>query len=139
MERPRGWVGLGIAGTIPIVALVCWLALRGGTGDNRLVIPGEADTTAVEVLNGTRVDGLARAITLRLRRAGIDVVYFGTAADSSLDTTRIIIRRGDSLAGVRLRKIIGGGRIQMEPDASLLLDVSVVLGHDVARAGKITP
>ncbi len=93
----------------------------------------------VEVLNGTRVDGLARAATLRLRQAGIDVVYFGTAAQASVDTTLIMIRRGDSTAAIRVQDVIGAGRIVMDPDPSLLLDVSVLLGHDVARADRITP
>jgi hypothetical protein len=119
--------------------VVLWLIGGGGRRERLPVIPGEHDTTAVEVLNATRIDGLARHMTLRLRRAGIDVVHFGTATESSLDSTLILIRRGDSIPGTRVRDVIGGGRIVMDPEPGLLLDVSVLLGHDVARASGIAP
>jgi hypothetical protein len=122
-----------------VAAIGYWVSVSGGSSEAAPVIPGENDTSMVEVLNGTRVDGLARAATLRLRQAGIDVVYFGTAAQASVDTTLIMIRRGDSTAAIRVQDVIGAGRIVMDPDPSLLLDVSVLLGHDVARADRITP
>ncbi len=122
-----------------VAAIAYWVSVSGGSSEAAPVVPGENDTSMVEVLNGTRVDGLARAATLRLRQAGIDVVYFGTAAQASVDTTLIMIRRGDSTAAIRVQDVIGAGRIVMDPDPSLLLDVSVLLGHDVARADRITP
>ena len=122
-----------------IGAVACWVVLVGGSRERSAVVPGERDTVTVEVLNATRLDGLARTMTQRLRRAGIDVVYFGTAAESSLDSTLILIRRGDSVPGLRVREVIGTGRILMDPDPGLLLDVSVLLGHDVARANRIAP
>jgi hypothetical protein len=122
-----------------VAAIGYWVSVSGGSSEAAPVVPGENDTSMVEVLNGTRVDGLARAATLRLRQAGIDVVYFGTAAQASVDTTLIMIRRGDSTAAIRVQDVIGAGRIVMDPDPSLLLDVSVLLGHDVARADRITP
>jgi hypothetical protein len=122
-----------------VAAIAYWVSVSGGSSEAAPVVPGENDTSMVEVLNGTRVGGLARAATLRPRRAGIDVVYFGTAAQASVDTTLIMIRRGDSTAAIRVQDVIGAGRIVMDPDPSLLLDVSVLLGHDVARADRITP
>lgn len=93
----------------------------------------------VEVLNTTDTDGLAREITRRLRRAGIDVVYFGSHRDRSVDSTTILIRRGDSTAALRVRAALGLGRIRVEPDARLLLDASVLLGPDAARAIDLHP
>jgi hypothetical protein len=104
-----------------------------------LPIPGEGDRIMVEVLNATRVDGLARTMTSRLRRAGIDVVYFGTARESALDSTLILIRRGDSSFAWRIRDAIGGGKVVLDPDDELLLDATVLLGFDVAPEGRINP
>jgi len=92
----------------------------------------------VEVLNTTLVDGLARTMTSRLRRVGIDVVYYGSS-DERLDSTVILIRRGDSSFVGRIRDAIGGGRVVMDSDEGLLLDASVLLGLDVAPKVDIVP
>ncbi len=114
------------------VAVGAWLAWRGATGERgRYPIPGEGERITVEVLNATGVDGLARATTRQLRRAGIDVVYFGTASSDTLEQTYIAVRRGDTTAAVRIRAALGVGRIVVEPDSRLLLDASVFLGRDI--------
>ena len=93
----------------------------------------------MEVLNATRVDGLARAMTLQLRRAGIDVVFFGTAREAPLDSTLIVMRRGDTTLGARIREVLGTGKIIARPDAALLLDASVLLGLDLVSSRGIQP
>ena len=66
-----------------------------------------------------------------MRRAGIDVVYFGNAGDAAiLDSTRIVVRRGSRASGDRVREALRLGRVFVEPDSSRLLDVSVLLGRD---------
>ncbi len=120
------------AATAAAVAVGAWLAWRGATGERgRYPIPGEGERITVEVLNATGVDGLARATTQQLRRAGIDVVYFGTASLDTLEQTYIAVRRGDTAAAVRIRAALGVGRIVVEPDSRLLLDASVFLGRDI--------
>lgn len=115
--------------------IVAWRLWQGGRSqDAKLPVPGEGDTIVVEVVNRTAVDGLAREVTRRLRRAGIDVVSYGAARDSALDTTTIVVRRGDSTAAIRVRKALGLGRIAVDRDARLLLDASVLIGPDLARA-----
>ena len=103
---------------------------RHGAPDPLEVVPGEGDRVTVEVLNGTRTDGLARVTTAELRRHGLDVVYFGSAPVDTLTTTAIVVRRGDSTAAMRVREVLGVGRIENDPDSTLLLDVSVLLGND---------
>jgi len=99
-------------------------------------IPAGETRVTVEVLNATTIDGLARDVTRRLRRAGIDVVSFGAASGPELDSTRVLIRRGDSATGVRVREVLEVGRVVRDPDARLLLDVTVLLGRDAARAAR---
>jgi hypothetical protein len=137
LER-AGRVGL-IAGLLILLVgggFAAWRLRRQGTGADRpLPIPGEGgERVTVEVVNHTGADGLAREVARRLRRAGIDVVGYGSAQDSTADTTTIVIRRGDSTAAIRVRQALGLGRIRVDPDPRLLLDASVLVGPDLARA-----
>jgi len=121
-----------------IVAAVTFGVLRGRTSRQPApVIPGEnGPAVTVEVLNGSGIDGLARDVTRRLRRRGIDVLYFGSAAETSRDSTVILIRRGDSLAAVAVRKALGTGRIAVQLDPQRLLDASVIVGRDAAALDR---
>lgn len=98
-------------------------------------VPGDrGPTIIVEVLNASGKLGNARVGTRLLRRAGIDVVYFGNAPPTVgvLDSTRIIVRRGSKDLGERVRRVLGVGRVEIELDAARLLDASVLLGADFA-------
>ena len=81
----------------------------------------------VEVLNASGRPGLARHGTLALREAGIDVLAFGTA-DTSVDTTVVLVRRGNREAGERVASALGGAKIRMAPDSLPRVDVTVLLG-----------
>ncbi|GBD33134.1 hypothetical protein HRbin33_02114 [bacterium HR33] len=111
---------------------------REGKGPQAL-IPGEGNSPVVEVLNTTRTDGLAREVTRRLRRAGIDVVYYGTDWSRAVDSTTILVRSPDSAAALRVRSALGFGRLLWEPDPKLLLDATVLLGPDAASALHLHP
>jgi hypothetical protein len=124
------------------VAIACgtWFTWRQALRDRgRYPIPGEKQHITVEVLNATGIDGLARATTRQLRHAGIDVVYFGTAAMDTLQETVIAVRRGDTEVGGRVRSALGVGRTVWQPDPRLLLDASVFLGRDVASLVHFGP
>lgn len=111
---------------LPLLFLGC-----GGDASPGHPIPGDrGPAITVEVLNANGRAGDARVGTRVLREAGIDVVYFGNAAESGLDSTRIIVRRGAGKVGERVRAVLGQGRVEMQLDSSKLLDVSVLLGVD---------
>ncbi len=98
-------------------------------------VPGDdGPALVVEVLNASGRPGNARVGTRVLRRAGIDVVYFGNApaALGVIDSTRIIVRRGAVSVGERVRRALGAGRVEVQPDSARLLDASVLLGVDFA-------
>lgn len=91
------------------------------------------------MLNASAKPGLARVGTRVLRRAGIDVLTFGNAAGSTgetgvLDSTRIVVRRGGSEVGRRVRAALGVGRVVIQLDSARLLDASVLLGADFPPA-----
>jgi hypothetical protein len=135
LERIGRFVLIGAVAAAVAVAAVLWAQRNGYRSSGKApVIPGEATPVVVEVLNATAADGLAREVTRRLRQAGIDVVDYGSARDSLLDSTIIIVRRGDSTAAQRVRRALGLGRITVDHDPRLLLDASVLIGPDLARS-----
>ena len=120
---------------VPLLALAC-----GGGSNQGHPIPGDrGPAITVEVLNATGRPGTARIGTRLLRRAGIDVVYFGNAPETGLDSTRIIVRRGSTSLGERVRSALGSGRVEVQLDSTRLLDVSVLLGADftASRGGAV--
>ena len=119
---------------LAVVLFAAWrLTLRSGPPGGSYPIPGTRLSYTVEVLNGTDVDGLARTITARLRHAGIDVVSYGMASDTGRDSTLLLVRSADTAAAWAVREALGFGKVDVEPDPRLLLDVSVVLGKDAVR------
>ena len=92
-------------------------------------IPSPEHRVIVEVLNGTRRAGAARAATRMLRREGLDVIFFGNA-EEAVDSTRVIVRRGDPGRGRDVRIALGTGQILVEPDTLRRVDVTVILGPD---------
>lgn len=121
--------------------MVCAATLAACRNDrasgDALPVPGDAGPRiTVEVLNASGKPGLARVGTRVLRRAGIDVVSFGNATEATgaLDSTRILVRRGGSAVGKRVRAALGLGRVVIRPDSARLLDASVLLGADFGPA-----
>ncbi|MFI5235661.1 MAG: LytR C-terminal domain-containing protein, partial [Gemmatimonadales bacterium] len=88
---------VALTGAALVVALL-WVLVRGGRSGviagHAWAVPSGPDAVQVEVLNGTGKQGLARVGARVLRRRGIDVMLFANA-DSVIDSTRIIVRRGD--------------------------------------------
>ena len=129
---------LELARRILIACAVGLAACRDDrAGRDSLPIPGSVGPRiTVEVLNASGKPGLARVGTRVLRRAGIDVVSVGNApgagAAGTLDSTRIVVRRGGSDVGKRVRTALGVGRVEIRPDSARLLDASVLLGADFA-------
>jgi hypothetical protein len=81
----------------------------------------------VEVLNATRVRGLARRATMHLRDRGFDVVYVGTSRERR-DTTVVLDRSGHTDWAELVARALGGVRVESAPDSSRYLDVTVLLG-----------
>lgn len=134
-----------VIGTIfVIVALVAAfliaIASVGGSPEPGATLPGDTTTDAsavpdpvplrVEVLNGAGKAGLARHATQQLRGNGFDVVFFGNAGRFDYDRSVVLDRSGDRAAALAVAAALGIDSVEAVPDASLLLDVSVILGSD---------
>ena len=119
-----------IATVVAAAAIGAWLFWRARP--EVLPPPGsDGATVVIEVLNATDRSGLARIATMRLRERGIDVVAFGNASEP-VDSTLLVVRRGDERAAERVRRALGLGRVLVDRDSSLFLDVTVLLGADFA-------
>lgn len=103
----------------------------GGSGPSRLTaveVP-PAGRGRLEVLNGAGRAGLARHATDLLRGGPFDVVYFGNAR-ARLDSSEVIDRSGRLEIARAAAERLGITRVRSEPDSTLLLDATVVLGRD---------
>jgi hypothetical protein len=122
---------------IPATAGLALLALaaavlhfrRDRVPGHAYAIPSGTHRIMVEVLNGSGRPGAARLGTRYLRGKGLDVVYVATATEA-VDSTRIILRRGDASAAERVRDALGVGAIRTDIDTLRRVDVTVVLGPD---------
>jgi hypothetical protein len=123
------------------VLLLILAACRGDAAPAHAVPGDRGPAIVVEVLNASGKPGNARVGTRVLRRAGIDVVYFGNAPATLgiIDSTRIIVRRGSTDIGEYVRKALGVGRVAVEVDTTRLLDASVLLGADFAPRQNFHP
>lgn len=106
-------IGLGFATASPPVATT-------------VVPPGVR--IKVEVLNATRVRGLARRATIYLRDGGFDVVEMGTAVDQR-SRTLVLDRSGHPEWAALVGRALGAP-VEARPDSSRYLDVTVLLGAD---------
>jgi len=118
--------------TVRLSVVAFAFACRGDAAPAHPVPGDRGPALLVEVLNASGQPGDARVGTRLLRRAGVDVVYFGNApaAVGILDSTRIIVRRGSAAVGARVRAALGAGRVEVQLDSARLLDASVLLGAD---------
>lgn len=82
----------------------------------------------VEVLNATKIRGLARRAARALRDQGFDVVSTGTNHDQ-FDTTQVLDRTGHRDWADRAAKAMGGGAVVLvRPDSSREVDLTVLIG-----------
>ncbi len=140
LEQSRRRLALIGAGLL-LLAILLLLSRPGATTpvERAYPIPGEHGRLQVEVLNGSGRSGLARTATRVLRRGGLDVMFYGTADGDPIDSTRLLVRRGDSTAAERTARLLGTGRITWAPDSTRRVDVTVILGADYRPPEEIHP
>jgi hypothetical protein len=113
--------------TLIAVAALALACARRESADNGAVAAPPAERIRVEVLNASKVHGLARRATRYLRERGFDVVASGTAHDQR-DSTLIIDRTNHPVWAGRVARAFGGARVELAPDSSRYVDITVLLG-----------
>ena len=129
----RATVAAALA-TLLLAAAAGWLwhgRARGARSDApasapRVQIPPGA-RIRVEVINASRVDGLARGAMFYLRDQGFDVVGIATSRERR-DSTLVLDRSGRAEWARLVAEALGGARVESRPDSSRYLDVTVLLG-----------
>lgn len=125
--------GAAIAVVLALAAGVV-LGLRGPSTRAPQAVRQRVDAEAppgvrirVEVLNATRVRGLARRATMHLRDRGFDVVTVGTSREAR-DSTVVLDRSGHPEWAELVAKALGGARVESARDSSRYLDATVLIG-----------
>ncbi len=95
--------------------------------------PLERSTIRVEVRNGSGRAGAAGHLTELLRREGFDVVDFGNAERFDHARTIVIDRGGQPSEAREVAAALHGAPVVSQPDSTLLLDVTVIVGRDFQR------
>jgi hypothetical protein len=134
LEQPRRrWLWLALSAGLILLAAGSGFLLRGEReeqpADHAFAAPPVRGRVMLEVLNGTKRQGVARTATRMLRGRGLDVVFLGNA-DSAESLTRVIVRRGDPARAQYVVDVLGAGKIVVEPDTFRRVDMSVILGED---------
>ncbi|MFN2431260.1 MAG: LytR C-terminal domain-containing protein [Gemmatimonadota bacterium] len=105
-----------------------------GAGPRTAERPGpDRSRIRVEVLNGTRVPGLADRVTELLRREGFDVVNYGNASRRPQPSTSILARVGDGAFAREVALALPGTPIRRELAPDGFVDVTVLVGGDYPR------
>ena len=143
LEQPRRrWFWLALSAGLVLLVAGSGFLLRGAREEKPLnhafAIPPVQGRVMIEVLNGTRRQGVARTATRMLRGRGLDVVFLGNA-DSAEALTRVIVRRGDPDRARFIVGVLGTGKVVVEPDTFRRVDVSVILGEDFRPTLDIHP
>jgi hypothetical protein len=99
---------------------------RDARPDTMLIVP-QGVRVKVEVVNASGERGIARRTMHYLRQRGLDVVSVGNAKER-LDSSVVYVRSGHADWAVRTARAIGGASIEMRPDSSRYLDLTIVLG-----------
>jgi hypothetical protein len=82
----------------------------------------------VQVVNATKVRGLARRATRWLRDRGFDVVEVGTTSQQ-LESTLVLDRSGHPDWARRAARAMGGARVEARADSLRYLDLTVLVGR----------
>ncbi len=123
-----GWYGVRVVRARRAAALPpAPTAGRGVTSDSLARAPNGV-RVKVQVVNATRVRGLARRATQAIRDRGYDVVEIGTTGQQR-DTTLVLDRSGHQDWARRLARAMGGARVEARPDSSHYLDLTVLVGR----------
>jgi len=118
---------LGVGAYLGSAAHEWW---AGGGAEHEGTPTWDGERVRVEILNGGGRSGMAREATDRLRGRGFDVVYWGNASSFGQESSVVLDRVGRIETARSVADALGISGIRTEPDSSLLLDVSVVLGQD---------
>jgi len=130
-KKDRGFPVAAVVMTAALVLMALSIAVRwSGIGRN-LSIPEVS--FQIEVLNGTGEPGVAREVTMQLRRMGIDVLIEGNASRFDYRESVLVDRKGNPELMRKLSKRLGVGRVVEQVQEKSRVDATLIIGWDRER------
>jgi len=128
-KRSFPWTATLIAAAVVLMGLS--IAVRWSDMGKNLSVP--EDPFQVEVLNGTGEAGVAREVTMKLRKMGIDVLIEGNAGRFDYRETVLVDRKGNPDLMKRLSRRLNVGRVITQVQEKPRVDATLVIGWDRER------
>jgi LytR cell envelope-related transcriptional attenuator len=123
----RRTLSIALLGFVAVAATAAALPARRTLARSAVRTGPTTPRVRVQVLNATRIRGLARRAMLYLRDQGFDVVEVGTTS-AMRDTTLVLDRSRHPEWARNVATSLGAARIESRPDSSRYLDVTVLVG-----------
>ncbi|MDP6419170.1 MAG: LytR C-terminal domain-containing protein [Candidatus Krumholzibacteria bacterium] len=116
-----------------------WIAI-GKSGDSKeepLILPHDVGdrklALRIQILNATRVQGLAARTGEILRVWGVDTLDRDNAPPWPFNETLLLLRRGKDDELKILSEWLGGVPVLTQKREDLMLDATLIMGHDWKR------
>lgn len=120
------WIVIGLA-------VAAWVvSSRTVTSSTEVARRQEGDPIRVEVLNGSGLDRAGIDLAEALRAKGFDVVDIRNADRKDYEQTLVLDRVGNADYAGAVAEAIGAASPVLQRNDDLLLEVTVVLGRDLA-------
>jgi hypothetical protein len=115
------------------VAAAAWIAhTRGIVASTPSVERREGGPIRVEVLNGSGIDRAGLEVAEQLRGSGFDVVDVKNADRRDYERTIVLDRVGVAEYAAAVSRTLGAEAPVLQRNDDLLLEVTVILGRDLA-------
>ncbi len=95
-----------------------------------VTIGAEESVTRAIVYNGSGVPGVAGQAAQVLIRSGFRVIDTKNADSFDYQTTQVVVQRGDTREGDRVREVLGVGEVLEQPADQDVADVIIIVGMD---------
>lgn len=119
-------------GVVAVLGAAWIIHLRGAETKAETPLRAEGTPIRVEVLNGSGIARAGLVVADELRARGFDVVDVKNADRSDYETTLVLDRVGHAEYATAVATAISAPPAVLQRNEDLLLEVSVVLGRDVA-------
>ncbi len=130
-KKKRGISPAVVMIIVALLLMVFSIAVRwSGIGSN-LSVP--EDPFQVEVLNGTGEPGVAREVTMTLRKMGIDVLIEGNAGNFDYRESVLVDRKGNPELMKKISRRLGVTMIVTQVQEKPRVDATLIVGWDRER------